>query len=89
MCAYASKTFFFTYNRTLIALTPMANSNSFLSPYKILPIAQENKYLYLREFSYFVMKLYVVCTHWNCLNEAILMSTINIQLLCRKSKNIP
>ena len=39
----------------------IANSNSFLSPYKIRPIAQENKYL--RKFSYFIMKLYVVCTH--------------------------
>ena len=39
----------------------MANSNSFLSPYKILPLAQENKYL--GKFSYFIMKLYVVYTH--------------------------
>ena len=39
----------------------MANSNSFLSSYEILPIAQENKYL--RKFSYFIVKLYVVCTH--------------------------
>ena len=39
----------------------MANSNLFLSPYEILLIAQENKYL--REFSYFIMKLYVMCTH--------------------------
>ena len=39
----------------------MANSNSFFSPYEILPIAQENKYL--RKFSYFIVKLYVVCTH--------------------------
>ena len=39
----------------------MANSNSFLSPYEILPIAQENKYL--RKFSYFIMKMYVVCAH--------------------------
>ena len=38
----------------------MANSNSFLSALEILPIAQENKYL--RNFSYFIMKLYVVCT---------------------------
>ena len=38
----------------------MANSNSFLSPYAILPIAQENKYL--RKF-YFIVKLYAVCTH--------------------------
>ena len=39
----------------------MANSNSSLSPYEILPIAQENKYL--RKFSYFIVKLYVVYTH--------------------------
>ena len=39
----------------------MANSNSFLSPYKILPLAQENKYL--GKFSYLIMTLYVVCTH--------------------------
>ena len=38
----------------------MANSNSFLSPYEILLIAQENKYL--RKF-YFIVKLYAVCTH--------------------------
>ena len=39
----------------------MVNSNSFLSPYEILPIAPENKYL--GNFSYFIMKLYVVFTH--------------------------
>ena len=39
----------------------MANSNSVLSPYEILPIDKENKYL--RKLSYFIMKLYVVCTH--------------------------
>ena len=39
----------------------MANSNSFLSPYEVLPLAQENKYL--GKFSYFIVKLYVVCTH--------------------------
>ena len=33
----------------------MANSNSFLSPYEILPIAPEKKYL--RKFSYFIMEL--------------------------------
>ena len=36
--------------------------NSFFSPYKILPIALENKYLGIF-FSYFMMELYVVCTH--------------------------
>ena len=42
-------------------LFTMADSNLFLSPYKILPISPENKYL--KKFSYFIMKLYVVCTH--------------------------
>ena len=37
------------------------DSNSFFSPYKIIPIAQENKYLGI--FPYFIMELYVVCTH--------------------------
>ena len=39
----------------------MANSNSFLRPCEVLLIAQENKYL--GKFSYFIVKLYVVCTH--------------------------
>ena len=39
----------------------MTNSNSVLSPNKILPIGQENKYL--RKLSHFIMNLYVVCTH--------------------------
>ena len=63
------------------------DSNSFFNPYKILPIAQENKYLGI--FSYFIMDLYVVCTHQNRLIEAILMSALNIQSLCRKSKSFP
>ena len=42
-------------------LFTMAYSNSDFSPYEILPIDQENKYL--RKLSYFIMKLYVVCTH--------------------------
>ena len=33
------------------------DSKSFFSPYKILPIAQENKYLGI--FSYFILELYV------------------------------
>ena len=56
----------------------MAYSNSFLSPYEILPLDQENKYL--GKFSYFIMKLYVVYSS----SSAILMSTLNIQLLWRK-----
>ena len=41
----------------------MANSNTVLSPFKILPLAQENKHL--GKFSYFIMKLYVLCTTYN------------------------
>ena len=37
------------------------DSNSFFSPYKILQIALENKYLAI--FSYYIMELYVVRTH--------------------------
>ena len=39
----------------------MYHSNSFLSPYEILLIGPENKYL--GKCSGFIMKLYVVCTH--------------------------
>ena len=39
----------------------IAYSNSFLSPYEVLLIAQENKYL--ETFSYSIMKLYAVCIH--------------------------
>ena len=39
----------------------MANLNSYLRPNEILPITQENKYL--GKLSYFIMKLYVVCTY--------------------------
>ena len=38
------------------------DSNSFFRPYKILPIAQENKYLMVF-FFYYIVELYVVCTH--------------------------
>ena len=48
-----------------------ANSNSFLSPYEILPIAPENKYS--RKFSYFheiVCCVYSLKSpHWGDLNE--------------------
>ena len=66
-------------NSNTNGLFTMANLNSFLSPYEILPLTQENKYL--GKFSYFIMKLYVVCTHWNHLIKVILMRTLNIKLL--------
>ena len=54
------------YSQTSVTRTPMLRlpwltRNRFLSPYEILPIAQENKYS--RKVSYFIRKLYVVCTH--------------------------
>ena len=45
----------------------MPKSNSILSPYEILPILQENKYL--RKFSYFIMQLYVLSTYHYCLKD--------------------
>ena len=55
----------------------MANSNSFLSPYEVLPIAQENKYF--AKFSYFILKF--------MLNVPIrIASSLNIQLFCIKTK---
>ena len=63
------------------------DSNSFFSPYKLLPPIAQEKYVMI--FSYFIIELYVVCTHKNRLIEAILMSTLNIQSLCRKSKRFP
>ena len=63
----------------------MANSNSVLSPYRIFPLTQENKYCW--KFSYFIMRLYVVCTHYNRLIKAILMSTHNILLFVEDRKH--
>ena len=51
----------FLYSKTSMTQFTLDNLNSFLSPDKILSIAQENKYL--GKFSYFIMELYVVCTH--------------------------
>ena len=39
--------------------------NAVLSPEEILPIAQEKKRDILGNFSYFITRLYVVCTHQN------------------------
>ena len=39
----------------------IADSNLVLNPFEILPIAPENTYL--RKFSYFIIKLYVMCAH--------------------------
>ena len=62
----------------------MANLNSFLGPFEILQLAEEKNFL--RKSSYSIMKLYVVCSHLNHLTEVILMCTLNIQLLCKRSK---
>ena len=44
----------------------VTDSNSFLSPDEILPMAQEKKYLgifYGFFFFYFIRKMFVTCTH--------------------------
>ena len=53
--------------RTPMTRLPWLIQTFFLSPFAILLIAQENKYL--RKFSYFIMKLYVVRTHRGDSNE--------------------
>ena len=58
------------------------DANSFLSPYEILLIAEDNKYL--RKFSYFITKLYVMCTLYKRFIEVILISTHNISLVYRR-----
>ena len=63
----------------------MANSNSFWVPTQFLPIVEEK---YFGNFSNFIMKLQVVCTHSSCLIKAIQRSTHNIQLLCIKKISI-
>ena len=66
-----------------LPLTPptfyMDDSNLFFRPYKILPIAQVLLNIFRDCFSYFIMELYVVCTHKNRLIKAILMSALDIQ----------
>ena len=66
----------------------MVNSNSFLSPYEILPLAQENKYL--GKFSYFIMKLYVMYSlespHQGNSNEYT-QHTIIVKEMKKKSLN--
>ena len=67
----------------------MANSNSFLSPYEILPIAEENKYLvvFFYFFFFFSFYLYVVCTHKYRLIKVILLRTRNISLYhCKEDR---
>ena len=61
---YVADNYYTDYNlngSNMDSLFTVDDSNTFFSPYKILPIAQENKYLGI--FSYFIMELYVVCTH--------------------------
>ena len=41
----------------------MGHTNSYLSPYEILQIGPENKYLLVGKCSDFIMELYVVYTH--------------------------
>ena len=76
----------FIYSRTSIARTPMARLPWLIRTCFWVPrnLFQENKYL--GKFCHFIMKLYVEGTHWNRLIEAILMSTLNIQLLYRRLK---
>ena len=63
-----------------------AYSNSFLRPTKILPLAQENKYLGYFRHNFLFYQENICCTHYNRLIEAILTSTFNKPLYYRRSK---
>ena len=63
------------------------DSNSFQSLQN--PSNSSRKQIFWDFFPYFIMELYVVCIHKNRLIEAILMSTLNIQSLCRQLKKFP
>ena len=69
-------------------LFTLDDSNSFFQSLQN-PSNSSRKQIFRNLFSYFIMEWYVVCTHWNRPIEAIQMSTLNIQLLCRKSRKIP
>ena len=72
---------------TRMARLPWMFRALFFSPYGVLLMAQRNGCLGI--FACFVMELCVVCAHWGRLIEAILVSTLNIQSLCGKSKGFP
>ena len=67
MSSLVSNNLLIKYSKTSMARAPMARLpwliRTRLSPYEILPTAQENKYL--GTFSYFIINFYVECTHWN------------------------
>ena len=46
-------------------------------------------YILGRKFSYYIMKMYVVCSRQNCFTEAIQMSTLNINYFKEDRKGIP
>ena len=65
----------------------MADSNWLLSLTTFLPTDQENEYL--QRFSYFILKLYVVCSLKNCLSEAILKSNSTYNHCVQNRKDFP
>ena len=70
-----------------MARLPWLIRTRFLGHYEILQIAEEKKHV--RKFSYYIMKLYFVCTHKNRLIDAIQMSTFNIPLFIEDQKDFP
>ena len=73
------------FSRTRVhtdGLFTLTDSNLFLSPQEILRDI-------LWKCSYFILKIYVLNTLYNCLIEAISMSTLNIPLFNRRWKRLP
>ena len=68
--------------RTPMAHLPQADSTSYLSFENSYDSSRKQMFRDIfRNFSYLIMKMYVVCTHENCFVEEILMSIVKIPLL--------
>ena len=76
---------FIIYSRTSIAWTPVA-CLPWLNRLVFESLRNSSDSPNFRHCSYFIIKLYVVCTNKKRLIKAILMSTLNISLLSSKSK---
>ena len=85
-----------TYSKTSMTWTSMTRLTCLIQTHFWVPrksLDSPIKQIFIiygrfREIFYFVIK-YMLCTHYNHLIEAILMSTLNILLLYKRSKDIP
>ena len=69
---------------------PTFNDSTFPNKYYYrAPEKMKIKLQFLIFFCYFCSKTYLVCTHWNCLTEAIPICTHKISMAQRKTRLSP